>query len=115
VIQFKQPELELQFAALPVRLREELEDFEFWSREKGIKAPLVTCILRDEAANVNAGGVKTSLHLKGRAFDLRTIHYDLKSLALVISYWESRRNAQLEVITKKHGNGPHIHVGLREP
>lgn len=115
MIQFKRPEIELQFSAMPVTLREELEDFEFWSREKGIKPPLVTCILRTEEENADARGVKTSLHLKGRAFDLRTIHYDLHTLDMVIAYWESRRRPGLEVITKRHGNGPHIHVGLREP
>ncbi len=113
MIEFKHPGLADELAAAPELLRQELYDFEAWSRENSIRPPCVTCIRREPDANATVGGVKTSLHLQGRAFDLRTIHYDVASLRLVNAYWQSRKRPGLEVITALHGNGPHVHVGLK--
>jgi len=113
VIGFKHEGLKDELLLLPVELLAEVHAFEDWSREQSIKPPFVTCILRSLSENAMAGGVATSLHLRGRAIDFRVIHYDLSSLKLVNAYWLKRKRPGLEVVVKRHGTGPHIHVGLK--
>jgi hypothetical protein len=118
-IRFKTPRVEKESKALIAGLWSVLVDFDVWGETQGLPDPMVTCIHRTESENKAAGGVASSLHLAEnpyRAMDLRSTHYDVPQLMKVDAWFRGRcLRALFEVITKPHGTGPHIHVGLRRP
>lgn len=116
------PELEDQFEKLPEALRVVLEEFAKWSESRGFPAPLVTCIVRTPSQNKAAGGAPNSLHLEGRAVDLRNTgsakepHYTAEQ-RMACEAWLKRRCPKwvFELVLTSHGTGPHWHIGLRRP
>jgi hypothetical protein len=116
VITCKSKRIEDEIDILPAPLRDLLEDFGHWSSANRLPVPVVTCIQRTAKENRDIYGYdRDSLHLAGRAFDLRTRHYTKAQLDDVIRFFETKckDRAIWELVTRLHGTGPHIHVGLR--
>ncbi len=118
-IKYADGKLEREFKMLPEAIQRVVKELAEFVRDQAAEDALdkdvtVTCVLRDPAQNTKVGGVATSLHLDCRAVDLRSKNYGTKQMDQ-ISAWLSRRcpRKAYEVITKPHGTGPHIHIGLR--
>ena len=112
----KSQRIEEELDILPAALRDLLEDFGHWSAANRLPVPVVTCIVRTPKENRDIYGYdRDSLHLAGRALDLRTRHYTKQQLDDAIRYFETKCKDRKvwELVTKLHGSGPHIHVGLR--
>jgi hypothetical protein len=122
-VKFAYPELEEQLTRVPQALRAVLEDFESWSKQRGMPEPFITCIFRTPSQNKAAGGVAHSLHLIGRAVDLRNVgpsekepHYSAEE-RMACEAWLRRRCPKwaYELVLASHGTGPHWHLGFKLP
>lgn len=114
MIKFAEPKLEREFRQLPEALRLVVRELDELCSENKWPAVTVTCVLRDPDKNAAVGGVERSLHLDGRAVDLRSREYNEKQLGSIDAWLRSRcPRKTYEVITKPHGTGPHIHLGLK--
>lgn len=108
--------VEAELDDLPPELRQLADDFGHWSAANRLPVPVVTCITRTKKENHDIYGYdRDSLHLDPRAMDWRTRHYTKHQLDAVIHYFETKcKDRRIwELVTKLHGTGPHIHVGLR--
>ena len=118
MITCKTPRVEEELDLLPAELRALLDDFGHWSMSNRLPMTVVTCIKRTPKENRDIYGYdRDSLHLDARALDLRTRQYTKTQLDDVIRFFETKcRDRKIwELVTRLHGTGPHIHVGLRKP
>jgi hypothetical protein len=122
LIKFARAEDEHGFTLLPAPLVSAMMDFGMYCVKNGIRAPIVTCIARDEAKNKAVGGVPNSLHLitpedpAGRAVDLRDSDYSDGELTRAVKWWQQRimvSEVRWEFISGRHGTGPHFHLGVK--
>lgn len=114
MIKYVSTKLESEFKQLPEALRLVVRELSEFLNENKWGDVTITCVMRDPDKNAAVGGVSNSLHLDGRAVDIRSRDFNEKQLGSITSWLRARcpRKAY-EVITMPHGTGPHIHLGLR--
>ncbi len=122
MIEFANSRIEDEWDTLHPKLQQLLEDFGHWSASQGLITPVVTCLLRTKQENRKIYGKdRFSWHLLQKdgtihAADIRTKHYTKEQSDKVIGWFlkSCMDTDTWELITKVHGTGPHIHVGVRK-
>ncbi len=116
----KSPELKAEYESkvLHPELEAILTGLAAFCEHESIPPAILTCLGRNDASNANVGGVANSLHMDRpvRAFDLRTQHWRVSEVVRVVAYFQRFYDGlpkRYEFIHVPHGNGPHIHFGLR--
>lgn len=114
--------IEDEIDLLPLQMMELIDAFGHWSGGQKLPVPVITCIKRTPEENFAIYKAnRPSLHIEFEnhvnAVDLRTRHYNAVQLDDVIAWFKKTcaDATKWELITKLHGTGPHLHVGLRRP
>lgn len=113
-IKYKVPKLETEFKRLPEAVQRVVKELSLFVQEIGAGDVVITCVGRTPEENASVGGAENSLHLDYRACDIRNTEYKEKQNDQINSWLRQRcPKRAYELITKNHGTGPHIHLGLR--
>ncbi len=136
-MQFKSPELAVQYARVNPTLKEFIIEFEQFCKDSSFPEPMATHILRTrdqqediywriiytqakgaftEAGAKNQARHKWTWHFVLCAIDLRDYIYDDQQLPVVLAWLakKTKDDAKWEYLYHDVGRGKHLHIGIRD-
>ena len=101
----------LEILRVTPELKQVLVELDLFTQSTFGKEILITSLFRDDSF----------IHGDGRGGDLRTVvpgtgkaYFTTSEIKLIRAWLIWRFGHRIQVVTKRHGTGPHIHVGINK-